>query len=149
MEFWNWLRETVLSIYGHSPYGRIITLFTGPATRSVQVGSQRGINIQSSPNIMKTASICAVISFVGGVFCGPIGLALGGLVGGLTAFGITKWHNNFTRTAALMTFLPTMGGIFGGPIGVVVAGIISAWTAYTRGDWSNITGKSNWTELTF
>lgn len=40
-----------------------------------------------------SAAACTGISFVGGLFGGPLGLAVGGLLGGLTAYGISHWTN--------------------------------------------------------
>lgn len=37
----------------------------------------------------KGAIVCGVCSFIGGVIAGPLGLALGGTVGGITAYRMT------------------------------------------------------------
>lgn len=39
------------------------------------------------------AVACTAVSFVGGLFGGPMGLAVGGLLGGLAAYGISYWAN--------------------------------------------------------
>lgn len=47
----------------------------------------------SKPKLKILSSLCTGISFLGGLFGGPVGLALGGFFGGLTAYGLAKQKN--------------------------------------------------------
>lgn len=91
----NQLGEYLVQLYEHLPY-HIPSLISKPAiigkiTNNIRIGSQ--YVIQNRLDIMKNASIFIALSYVGVFFGGLIGLALGGIVGGLAAMGLLKWSN--------------------------------------------------------
>lgn len=59
----------------------------------IEVANNRNIHIVKSSTV-KGAAACTAISFFGGLIGGPIGLVAGGVLGGLTAYGISLWENS-------------------------------------------------------
>lgn len=76
----------------------------------------------------KGAIICGVCCFIGGVIAGPPGLAVGGTVGGITAYRMSSskyppaWFMN-----CLLLCLCLVGGILCGPIGWIIGLIVGGW----------------------
>lgn len=82
MGFINFLNEIYITFHEQSP----IRLLTGAIGQHLRHGF-------STPHLIRSASICALLSFIGGIYAGAMGTLAGSILGLLAVLGLAKFRN--------------------------------------------------------